>query len=75
MESQNKPVKIGGTYIHHIMYKLSSGFVQQYANTGSNRRRILGLIPRSKSDMTKTRQNKASEVKVKTTRNVLTFGT
>jgi hypothetical protein len=74
MESQNKPDKISASYIHHEKYNLPAGYYQQYSNTGSNRRKILGLITRPNIDMAETRQNKASEVKLKTTRTVLAFG-
>jgi hypothetical protein len=73
-ESQNKPDRISASYIHHETYNLPAGYHQQYANTGPNRSKILWLIPRPKTDMAKTSQNKASEVKFKTTRNVLAFG-
>jgi hypothetical protein len=75
MENQNKPDKISASKIHHETYNLPAGYHQQYTNTGSNRSKILGTIPRRKTDMAETRQNKASEVKFKTTRNILTFGT
>jgi hypothetical protein len=74
MEIQNKPDKISASYIHHETYNLAAGYHQRYANTGSNRSKILGIIPRPKTDMAKARQNKASEVKLKTTRNILAFG-
>jgi hypothetical protein len=74
MESQNKPDKINASYMHHETYNLPSGSHQQYANTGSEGSKILGLTPRPKSDMSETRQNKGSQVKLKATRNVLAFG-
>jgi hypothetical protein len=74
MESQNKRDKISASYIHHKTYNLPAGYHQQYAITGSNRNKILGFLPLPKADMAETRQNKASEVKLKTTRNVLAFG-
>jgi hypothetical protein len=74
MESQNKPDKITASYIHHKTYNLHAGYHQQYANPGSKLCKMLGFIPRSKTDTAETRQNKASEVKLKTTRNVLVFG-
>jgi hypothetical protein len=73
MENQNKSDKISASYIHHEMYKLPTSYNQRYKNTDSNRSKILGFIPRPKTDMAETRQNKASEVKLKTTRNVLAF--
>jgi hypothetical protein len=36
--------------------------------------KIFGIMPRPKADMAETRQNKASELKFKSTRNVLAFG-
>jgi hypothetical protein len=74
MESQNKPDKISASYIHHETYNLPAGYHQQYANIGSHRSKILGLIPRPKTYRTETCQKKASEVKPKTMRNVLVFG-
>jgi hypothetical protein len=74
IESQNKPDKTSASYFHHKTYNLPVGYHQQYANTGSNPRKILGLKPRRKADMAETSQIKASEVKLKTTRNVLAFG-
>jgi hypothetical protein len=74
MESQNKPDNISASYIHHENYNCPAGYHQQYANTGSNQSKAFGLIPRPKTDMAETRQNKVSEVKLKTTRNVLAFG-
>jgi hypothetical protein len=41
---------------------------------GSNRSKILGIIPQPRIDMAETRQDKASEAKLKTTGNVLAFG-
>jgi peptide methionine sulfoxide reductase MsrA len=51
MESQNKPDKISASYIHHETYNLPAGYHQQYVNTGSNRNKIVGIIPQQKPDM------------------------
>jgi hypothetical protein len=59
---------------HVKTYNLPAGYHQQYANTGSHRSKMLGLILRPQTDMVETRQNKASQVKLRTTRNVLAFG-
>jgi hypothetical protein len=73
MVSQNKPDKMSASYIHHETCYLPACYLQQYANTSSNRNKVLGLLSRPKTDMAETRQNEASEVKLKTTRNVLAF--
>jgi hypothetical protein len=74
MESQNKPDKISASYIHNETYNLPACYHQKYSNTGSNRSKMLMFIPRPKTDMAETRQNKASEVKLRTTKNFLAFG-
>jgi hypothetical protein len=74
LKNQNKSDKISATYIHHETYKLPASYHKQYKNAGSDRSKILGFIHRPKTDMAETRQNRASEVKLKTTRNVLAFG-
>jgi hypothetical protein len=51
IESQNKPDKISASYTHHETYNLPAGYCQQYANTGSDGRKIFGLIPRPKTDV------------------------
>jgi peptide methionine sulfoxide reductase MsrA len=74
MGNQNESDKISASYIPHETYKFPASYHQQYANTSSNGSKILGFIPRPKTDMAETCQNKASEIKLKTTRNVRAFG-
>jgi hypothetical protein len=74
MESQNKRNKICASYIHDETYNFPASYHQQYATTCLNQSKMLGLIPRPKTGMAESRQNKASEVKLKPTRNVLAFG-
>jgi hypothetical protein len=66
MESKNKPNKISASYIHHETYNLPACYHQQYANTGSKRSKIVGLLRRPKTDMEEICQNNAPEVDLKT---------
>jgi hypothetical protein len=72
MENQNKSDKISVSYVRHETYKLPTGY-HHHKNTGSNRSEITGFIPRAKTDIAETRQNKALEVRFMTIRNVLAW--
>jgi hypothetical protein len=58
-------------------YFLCSGLFWRFhrsVSSGFQHVTILWIIPRPKTDMAETHQNKTMEIKFKTTRNVLAFG-
>jgi hypothetical protein len=66
--------KISASYSNHEKYNLPASYRQQSASTGSDRSKILGVIYRPQTDVAETRRNRTSEVKFKTTKNVLSLG-
>jgi hypothetical protein len=71
MENQNKPDKIFPDNLHNKTHELPTCHDQQYTKTSTERSQISGSLPRPKTSLAETHQDKAPTPKLKSTTNVL----